>query len=99
MGVVQRITPSGTESIDAPMAMLTRELDPSRLILDESGVGHLVPICIYPTKKNDQINDIHNYAGAYINEKIYNSYVSMAMTEEEKRPRAWGNLKRRANQK
>ena len=35
-----------------PMAMLTRELDPSRLILDESGVGHLVPICICQTKKN-----------------------------------------------
>jgi beta-galactosidase len=69
-----------------PMAMLTRELDPSRLILDESGgwafgANMYLPYQREPTK----FNDIHNYAGAYINENIYNSYVSMAMTKEEKK--------------
>ena len=34
-----------------------------------------------PTK----FNDIHNYAGAYINEKVYNGYVSMAMSDDEKK--------------
>ena len=82
-----------------PMAMLTRELDPSRLILDESGWAFGANMYLPNEKEPTKFNDIHNYAGAHINEKIYNSYVSMAMTEEEKRPRAWGNLKGRANQK
>ena len=80
--------------------MLTRELDPSRLILDESG-GWAFGANIYlPNEKEPtKFNDIHNYAGAYINEKIYNSYVSMAMTEEEKKATGLGKFKRRANQK
>ena len=69
-----------------PMAMLTRRLDPTRLILDESGGWAFGANMYLPNEKEPtKFNDIHNYAGAYINEKIYNSYVSMAMTEEEKK--------------
>ena len=69
-----------------PMAMLARELDPTRLILDESGgwafgANMYLPYEYEPTK----FNDIHNYAGAYINEKVYNGYVSMAMSDDEKK--------------
>jgi beta-galactosidase len=77
-----------------PMTMLTRELDPSRLILDESGGWAFGANMYLPHEKEPtKFNDIHNYAGAYINEKIYNSYVSMVMTKEEKKELGLGNLK------
>jgi beta-galactosidase len=77
-----------------PMAMLTRELDPTRLILDESGGWAFGANMYLPNEKEPtKFNDIHNYAGAYINEKIYNSYVSMAMTEEEKKANGLGKFK------
>ena len=50
-------------------------------------------------KEPTKFNDIHNYAGAYINEKIYNSYVSMAMTEEEKKATGLGKFKREGKSK
>lgn len=69
-----------------PMAMLSRKLDPTRMILDESG-GWAFGANMYLPYENEptKFNDIHNYAGAYINEKVYNSYVSMAMTADEKK--------------
>ena len=83
-----------------PMAMLTRELDPSRLILDESGGWAFGANMYLPNEKEPtKFNDIHNYAGAYINEKIYNSYVSMAMTEEEKKAIGLGKFKREGKSK
>ena len=77
-----------------PMAMLTRELDPSRMILDESGGWAFGANMYLPYQKEPtQFNDIHNYAGAYINEKIYNRYASMAMTQEEKKAMGLEDLK------
>lgn len=83
-----------------PMAMLSRNLDPTRLILDESGGWAFGANMYLPNEKEPtKFNDIHNYAGAYINEKIYNSYVSMAMTKEEKKARSMSNLKREGKSK
>ncbi|MDA0936383.1 MAG: hypothetical protein O2878_04565 [Bacteroidetes bacterium] len=77
-----------------PMAMLSRDLDPTRLILDESGGWAFGANMYLPYKKEPtKFNDIHNYAGAYINEKVYNSYVSMAMTEAEKDAMGLGNFR------
>lgn len=67
-----------------PMAMITRDLDPTRLILDESG-GWAFGANIYlpenrvPTK----FNDIHNYAGPLINRMRYEGYLSIGLTDEE----------------
>jgi len=69
-----------------PMAMVTRQLDPTRLILDESGgwaygANMYLPLEYEPTK----FNDIHNYPGPFINNNLYNGYLSIGMTEEEKK--------------
>jgi beta-galactosidase len=69
-----------------PMAMLARDLDPTRLILDESGgwafgANMYLPYEYEPTK----FNDIHNYPGPFINEERYDGFLSVGMTAEEKK--------------
>lgn len=69
-----------------PMAMLTRDLDPTRLILDESGgwafgANMYLPYDYEPTK----FNDIHNYPGPFITEKQYDGYLTIGMTDDEKK--------------
>ncbi|MBX2874029.1 MAG: hypothetical protein KTR30_18070, partial [Saprospiraceae bacterium] len=73
-----------------PMAMLARELDPTRLILDESGgwafgANMYLPGEFEPT----QFNDIHNYPGPFINTQRYNGYLSIGMTPAEKEAKGW----------
>jgi hypothetical protein len=71
-----------------PMAMLARKLDPTRLILDESG-GWAFGANIYlpneyePTK----FNDIHNYPGPFIHRNQYDGYLAIGLTEEERKKR------------
>ena len=55
-----------------PMSMLARQLDPTRMILDESGgwaqgANLYLPYESEPTK----FNDIHHYPGPQINEEVY----------------------------
>ena len=55
-----------------PMSMLARKLDPTRMILDESGgwaqgASMFLPYESEPTK----FNDIHNYPGPFVNDEIY----------------------------
>jgi len=55
-----------------PMSMLARQLDPTRIILDESGgwaqgANLYLPYESKPTK----FNDIHDYPGPQINEEVY----------------------------
>ncbi len=69
-----------------PMAMVTRTLDPTRLILDESGgwafgANMYLPNEFEPT----QFNDIHNYPGPFIDKDRYDGYLSIGLTKEEKR--------------
>jgi beta-galactosidase len=69
-----------------PMAMLTRNLDPTRLILDESGgwafgANMYLPGEYQPTK----FNDIHNYPGPFITGWQYDAYLAIGMTDQEKR--------------
>ena len=54
-----------------PSAMLARKLDPTRLILDESGgwaqgANMYLPYKTVPTK----FNDIHHYPGQQINDEV-----------------------------
>jgi len=55
-----------------PMSMLARRLDPTRLILDESG-GWAQGANIYLPHESEptKFNDIHYYPGQHINEEVY----------------------------
>ncbi|VGO11991.1 Beta-galactosidase [Pontiella desulfatans] len=67
-----------------PMSMLARELDPSRMILDESGgfadgANIYLPYEVEPVK----FNDIHMYLGAPLNDKTYAQILALGMTDAE----------------
>jgi len=59
-----------------PMTILARELDPTRLILDESG-GWAQGANIFLPYESEPIkfNDIHDYPGPQINEEVYNKLL------------------------
>jgi hypothetical protein len=68
------------------MSMLARELDPSRMILDESGgfadgANIYLPYEVEPAK----FNDVHMYLGAPLNDKTYAHVLGLAMNDEEMR--------------
>ncbi|MBC8874539.1 MAG: hypothetical protein H8E44_34310 [Planctomycetes bacterium] len=69
-----------------PMALLTRKLDPTRLILDESG-GWAYGARMYLPNEYEPIrfNDIHTYPGPFINKWYYDGFLSIGLTEEEKK--------------
>jgi beta-galactosidase len=67
-----------------PMSMLARELDPTRLILDESGgfaggSNMYLPYQFVP----ELFNDVHNYPGAPLNDDSYNRFLALSKTPEE----------------
>lgn len=67
-----------------PMSMLARALDPSRLILDESGgfadgANIYLPYEVEPVK----FNDIHIYCGAPLNDDTYTTFLALGMTAQE----------------
>ncbi|MHC4351404.1 MAG: glycoside hydrolase family 2 protein [Planctomycetota bacterium] len=70
-----------------PMSMLARQLDPTRMILDESGgwaqgANLYLPYESEPTK----FNDIHDYPGPQINEEVYDKLIlTGSKTHEEMR--------------
>lgn len=66
------------------MSELARELDPTRMILDESGGwGEGANIYLPYQRTPKKFNDIHHYSGSQITEKEYNGYLAMTMTKEE----------------
>ncbi|TWT84061.1 Beta-glucuronidase [Planctomycetes bacterium CA13] len=71
-----------------PMALLTRELDPTRLILDESG-GWAYGARMYLPNEHEPIrfNDIHNYPGPFINKRLHDGFLSIGLTKEQKEAR------------
>ncbi|HUV65434.1 MAG TPA: hypothetical protein VMW24_16175, partial [Sedimentisphaerales bacterium] len=75
-----------------PMSMLARELDPTRLILDESG-GWAQGANLYLPYESEPVkfNDIHDYPGPQINEEVYNKLVlTGGKTHEEMRKMGLG---------
>ena len=75
-----------------PMAMLVRSLDPTRLILDESGgwafgANMYLPGAYEPSK----FNDIHTYPGPFINRHLYDGFLAIGLTDEERKQKGlWG---------
>jgi beta-galactosidase len=71
-----------------PMAMIARKLDPTRLILDESGgwafgANMYLPYEYEPTK----FNDIHTYPGPFIGRNLYDGFLAIGLTDEERKDR------------
>ena len=69
-----------------PISMLARQLDPSRLILDESGgfaggANMYLPYQFEPEK----FNDVHSYPGAPLSDKSYNRFVNLATNNNDKK--------------
>ena len=70
-----------------PMSMLARELDPTRLILDESG-GWAQGASMYLPYQSEpmKFNDIHDYPGPQINDEVYAKLVlAGSITHEQMR--------------
>ena len=67
-----------------PMSLKARELDPTRLILDESG-GWAEGAKLYLpfSTKAFKFNDIHNYPGPNINNSKFDGFLTIGKTPEE----------------
>jgi beta-galactosidase len=66
------------------MSVIARELDPTRMILDESGGwGEGANIYLPYEREPKQFNDIHHYSGSQVNETEFNGYLATAKTKEE----------------
>ncbi len=67
-----------------PMSLKARELDPTRLILDESG-GWAEGAKLYLpySTKAFKFNDIHNYPGPNINNNKFDGFLTIGKTPEE----------------
>jgi beta-galactosidase len=70
-----------------PMAMLARELDPTRLILDESGGwAHGASMFLPYESEPMKFNDIHDYPGPQVGEEVYKKLMLTGFkTHEEMR--------------
>lgn len=71
-----------------PMALMARDLDPTRLILDESGgwafgANMYLPYERVPTK----FNDIHTYPGPFLSETLYDGFLAIGLRDEERKER------------
>lgn len=67
------------------MSVLARKLDPTRMILDESGGwGEGANLYLPYERTPKRFNDIHHYSGSQVDEAEFDGYLAMARTEEEK---------------
>jgi hypothetical protein len=66
------------------VSLLARKLDPSRLILDESG-GFAGGSNMYlPYQQEPEVfNDVHSYPGAPLSQQGYDGFLTLAKTEEQ----------------
>jgi hypothetical protein len=70
------------------MSFLARELDPTRMILDESGGwGEGANVYLPYERTPIKFNDIHHYSGSQVHQKEYDGYLVTAKTDEEKKER------------
>ncbi len=68
------------------MSVLARELDPTRLILDESGGWGKGANIYLPFERTPiKFNDIHHYSGSQIDDEEFNKYLATAKTKDEKK--------------
>ncbi len=67
-----------------PMSKLARRLDPTRLVLDESG-GFAGGSSMYlpGSPEPEPFNDVHSYPGAPLNDDAYDRFLAMSKTPKE----------------
>ncbi len=66
------------------MSVLARELDPTRVILDESGGwGEGANIYLPYERTPKKFNDIHHYSGSQVNKEEFDGYLATAKTTKE----------------
>ncbi len=66
------------------MSILARDLDPTRMILDESGGwGEGANVYLPNERTPIKFNDIHHYSGSQVHQKEYDGYLAIAKTPEE----------------
>jgi hypothetical protein len=82
--IFNEILRADLERLKHPASMLARRLDPTRLILDESG-GFAGGSNIYlPYQFEPEVfNDVHNYPGAPLNDASYDKFLALSRTPEE----------------
>ena len=77
-----------------PMSIKARELDPTRLILDESGGWAKGARMYLPYEKTGNLfNDIHDYSGSQITQSIYDGYANIGYTVEELNEKGLAGIK------
>jgi beta-galactosidase len=77
-----------------PMSLKARDLDPSRLILDESGGWAEGAKMYLPYQRvGEKFNDIHNYAGPMINQSKYEGYLRIGQSKEQLKDAGLNGLK------
>lgn len=76
------------------MSVLARELDPTRMILDESGGwGEGANIYLPYERTPHKFNDIHHYSGSQVPEKEFNGYLAIAKTKEQIKQLGLGSVR------
>ncbi|PKI16685.1 glycoside hydrolase family 2 protein [Colwellia sp. 12G3] len=67
-------------------SMMARDIDPSRLILDESG-GWAFGAKVYLPNERDFIpfNDVHTYPGPNVTNDFYDKFLGVSYTKEERK--------------
>jgi len=70
----------------AETSMMARDIDPSRLILDESG-GWAFGAKVYLPNERDFIpfNDVHTYPGPNVTNSFYDKFLGVSYTKEERK--------------
>ena len=77
-----------------PMSLKARELDPTRLILDESGGWAKEYKDVFALRKTgNQFNDIHDYSGSQITQDIYDGYANIGASKDELKEKGLSGLK------
>ncbi|WP_068546851.1 glycoside hydrolase family 2 [Thalassotalea crassostreae] len=67
-------------------SMMARDIDPSRLILDESGGWAFGAKVFLPNEKNFvSFNDVHTYPGPNMTNQWYDKFLGVAYTGEERK--------------
>ncbi|MEM9226634.1 MAG: sugar-binding domain-containing protein, partial [Verrucomicrobiota bacterium] len=67
-----------------PMSKLTRSLDPTRMILDESGgYGGGAHVYLPYSYEADPFNDVHTYPGFPVRDEVYDRHLTIGKTPEE----------------
>ncbi len=69
----------------AQTSMMARDLDPTRLILDESGGWAFGAKVYLPYERNfNHFNDVHTYPGPNVTNRFYDRFLGVAYTKAER---------------